>query len=303
MTRRAANPDGPDGGLVVDKPAGITSHDIVAMARRALTQSRIGHTGTLDPLATGVLPLLVGRATRLAQFLGADRKTYEATVRFGFATSTYDAQGTPVGAISAAPIDPAQVEAALITFRGDIRQAPPAVSAKHVGGKRAYELARADVAVALEPVDVTVHDLELLGYRGSEARVRVTASAGFYVRSLAHDLGQILGCGAHLTSLRRTRSGSFSLDGAVSAEMLATSPEVVRAHLRPMAALLPDLPIATVAPDGLDRLKHGRELAPAHLAGPVPAGPPHCRLVDSSGNLMAVGENRGGFLHPVVVLM
>jgi tRNA pseudouridine55 synthase len=164
-------------------------------------------------------------------------------------------------------------------------------------------LARADVAVALEPVDVTVHDLELLGYGGSEARVRVTASAGFYVRSLAHDLGQILGCGAHLTSLRRTRSGNFSLDGAVSAEMLATSPEVVRAHLRPMAALLPDLPIATVAPDGLDRLKHGRELAPAHLAGPVPAATPHCRLVDSSGILMAVGENRGGFLHPVVVLM
>jgi tRNA pseudouridine55 synthase len=303
MTRRAANPDGPDGGLVVDKPAGITSHDIVAMARRALNQSRIGHTGTLDPLATGVLPLLVGRATRLAQFLGADRKTYEATVRFGFATSTYDAQGTPVGAISDAPVDPAHVEAALITFRGDIRQVPPAVSAKHVGGKRAYELARAEVAVALEPVDVTVHELELLGCEGSETRLRVTASAGFYVRSLAHDLGQILGCGAHLTSLRRTRSGSFTLDGAVSAEVLATSPEAVRALLRPMAALLPDLPLATVAPDGLGRLKHGRELAPAHLAGPVPTTTRHCRLVDPDGILMAVGENRGGFLHPVVVLM
>jgi len=303
MTRRAANPDGPDGGLVVDKPAGITSHDIVAMARRALNQSRIGHTGTLDPLATGVLPLLVGRATRLAQFLGADRKTYEATVRFGFATSTYDAQGTPVGAISDASVDPARVEAALITFRGDIRQVPPAVSAKHVGGKRAYELARAEVAVALEPVDVTVHELEFLGCDGSEMRLRVTASAGFYVRSLAHDLGQVLGGGAHLTSLRRTLSGSFSLDGAVSAEMLATSPEAVRAHLRPMAALLPDLPLATVTADGLGRLKHGRELAPAHLAGPVPATTRHCRLVDPAGTLMAVGQSRGGFLHPVVVLM
>jgi tRNA pseudouridine55 synthase len=303
MTRRAANPDGPDGGLVVDKPAGITSHDIVAMARRALTQSRIGHTGTLDPLATGVLPLLVGRATRLAQFLGADRKTYEATVRFGFATSSYDAQGTPVGSITDAPVDPLHVEAALIAFRGDIRQVPPAVSAKHVGGKRAYELARAEVAVALEPVDVTVHELELLACEGSETRLRVTASAGFYVRSLAHDLGQLLGSGAHLTSLRRTRSGSFSLDGAVSAEMLATSPAAVRALLRPMAGLLPDLPLATVAPDGLDRLKHGRELAPAHLAGPVPTVTRHCRLVDPAGILVAVGENRGGFLHPVVVLM
>jgi tRNA pseudouridine55 synthase len=303
MTRRAASPDGPDGGLVVDKPTGITSHDIVAMARRALKQSRIGHTGTLDPLATGVLPLLVGRATRLAQFLGADRKTYEATVRFGFATSTCDAQGTPVGSISDAPADPVQVEAALITFRGDIRQVPPAVSAKHVGGKRAYELARAEVAVALEPVDVTVHELELLSCDGSEARLRVTASAGFYVRALAHDLGQILGCGAHLSSLRRTRSGAFSLEGAVSAEMLATSPEAVRAHIRPMAALLPDLPLATVAPDSLDRLKHGRELAPAHLAGPVPAIARHCRLVDPAGSLVAVGEIRAGFLHPVVVLM
>ena len=183
----------------------------------------------------------------------------------GFATSTYDAQGTPVGAISDAPVDPAHVEAALITFRGDIRQVPPAVSAKHVGGKRAYELARAEVAVALEPVDVTVHELELLGCDGSETRLRVTASAGFYVRSLAHDLGQFLGCGAHLTSLRRTRSGSFSLDGAVSAEMLATSPEAVRAHLRPMAALLPDLPLATVAA--------GRPGPPEARAG-AGAGPP-----------------------------
>jgi tRNA pseudouridine55 synthase len=303
MTRRAASPDGPDGGLVVDKPTGITSHDIVAMARRALKQSRIGHTGTLDPLATGVLPLLVGRATRLAQFLGADRKTYEATVRFGFATSSYDAQGTPVGSISDPAVDPLQVEAALIAFRGDIRQVPPAVSAKHVGGKRAYELARAEVAVALEPVGVTVHELEFLGCDGSEARLRVTASAGFYVRSLAHDLGQMLGSGAHLSSLRRTRSGAFSLDGAVSAEMLATSPEAVSAHIRPMAALLPDLPLATVAPDSLGRLQHGRELAPAHLAGPVPVTARHCRLVDPAGILVAVGEIRGGFLHPVVVLM
>lgn len=303
MTKRAASPDGPDGGLVVDKPSGITSHDIVAMARRILKQPRIGHAGTLDPLATGVLPLLVGRATRLAQFLGADRKTYEATVRFGFATSTYDAQGTPVGAIDDGAVDPARLEAALARFRGEIRQVPPAVSAKHVDGKRAYELARADVAVALEPVTVRVLELELLGCAATEARLRVTASAGFYVRSLAHDLGQALGCGAHLASLRRTRSGSFSLEGAVSAETLATSAEGTRASILPMASLLPDLPLATVTPEGLDRVQHGRELTPTHVTGPLPGAARHCRLADPAGALVAVGQTRGGFLHPVVVLM
>jgi tRNA pseudouridine55 synthase len=303
MTRRAASPDGPDGGLVVDKPSGITSHDIVAMARRALKQPRIGHTGTLDPLATGVLPLLIGRATRLAQFLGADQKTYEAAVRFGFATSTYDAQGTALGPASETRVDRAQLEAALAQFRGDIQQAPPAVSAKHVDGKRAYKLARADVAVALEPVTVTVHALELLACDGAEARLRVTASAGFYVRSLAHDLGRALGCGAHLTSLRRTRSGSFSLDGAVTAETLVRSPEAARAQMLPMVSLVPDLPIVAVSADGLGRLKHGRELTPSHVAGPLPGPAERCRLVDSAGALVAVGEIRGGFLHPLVVLM
>jgi tRNA pseudouridine55 synthase len=303
MKRRAASPDGPDGGLIVDKPSGITSHDIVAMARRALQQPRIGHTGTLDPLATGVLPLLVGRATRLAQFLGADRKTYEATVRFGFATSTYDAQGTPQGPISETAVNPSRLEAALVGFRGEIRQVPPAVSAKHVGGKRAYALARADVAVALEPVTVSVHELHLLDCDGAQARLRVTASAGFYVRSLAHDLGQTLGCGAHLTALRRTRSGAFGLDGAVSAETLATAPEAVRAHVHPMASLLPDVPPVTVTADGWSRLKHGRELTPSDVAGPFPAPGRRCRLVDAAGALLAVGEVRGGFLHPIVVLM
>jgi tRNA pseudouridine55 synthase len=303
MTKRRASPDGPDGGLVVDKPSGITSHDIVAMARRALKQPRIGHTGTLDPLATGVLPLLLGRATRLAQFLSADEKTYEATVRFGYATSTYDAQGAPIGSASEVFVDPARLEAELGAFRGQIQQAPPAVSAKHVDGKRAYDLARADVAVALEPVTVTVHQLELLACDRAEARLRVTASAGFYVRSLAHDLGRALGCGAHLRDLRRTRSGTFSLQGAVSAETLATSADAARAHVLPMAALVPELPLVAVSPDGVGRLRHGRELAAEHVTGPLPSTARRCRLVDPAGALLAVGEVRGGFLHPVVVLM
>jgi tRNA pseudouridine55 synthase len=303
MKKRAASPDGPDGGLVVDKPSGVTSHDIVAMARRSLKQPRIGHAGTLDPMATGVLALLVGRATRLAQFLGADQKTYEAVVRFGVATTTYDALGEAVGAPRDVLIDRASVESALGAFRGPISQVPPAMSAKHVGGKRAYELARKDVAVALEPVNVVVHELDLVACQGSEVRLRLTASAGFYVRSLAHDLGQALGCGGHLSGLRRTRSGSFGLDAALSAETLVTSPEAARAHVRPMAALLPDLPLVAVTPDGVERLRNGRELTPAHVEGPLPGSAGRCRLVDHGGALAAVGEVRGGFLHPVVVLM
>jgi tRNA pseudouridine55 synthase len=303
MKRRPASPEGPDGGLVVDKPSGITSHDIVAMARRALKQSRIGHTGTLDPLATGVLPLLVGRATRLAQFLGADIKSYEATVRFGSATTTYDAEGTPVGPVTGAPVDPDALSRALDRFRGEIRQVPPAVSAKRIGGQRAYELARADVAIALEPVAVTVHALRLLSCDGAEARLEVTCSAGFYVRSLAHDLGQALGTGAHLASLRRTRSGHFTLDGAVGAEMLATNFDAVRHAVRPMADLLPDLPAVLVSGEGLERLRHGRELTSAHVFGPMPEGSSRARLLDEAGRLLAVGQSRGVFLHPVVVLM
>jgi len=150
---------------------------------------------------------------------------------------------------------------------------------------------------------VTVHELELLACDRAEARLRVTASAGFYVRSLAHDLGRALGCGAHLCDLRRTRSGSFSLVAAVSAETLATSPEVARAHVLPMAALVPELPLVAVSPDGMGRLKHGRELSSGHVTGPLPGAARRCRLVDPSGALLAVGEVRGGFLHPVVVLM
>ena len=303
MKRRPASPDGPDGGLVVDKPSGITSHDIVAMARRALKQSRIGHTGTLDPLATGVLPLLVGRATRLAQFLAADIKSYDATVRFGSATTTYDTEGTPLGPVTDAPVDPDALAGALERFRGEILQVPPAVSAKRVGGRRAYDLARADVAVTLEPVPVTVHSLRVHSCDGPEARLEVTCSAGFYVRSLAHDLGQALGTGAHLVSLRRTRSGHFTLDGAVGAEVLATDPQAVRGALTPMADLLADLPPVVVSQEGVVRLRHGRELASTQVLAPVPLPGSRARLLDEAGRLLAVAEIRGVFLHPVVVLM
>jgi tRNA pseudouridine55 synthase len=301
--KRRMTPDGPDGWLVVDKPSGITSHDVVASARRALGQSRVGHTGTLDPLATGVLPLLVGRATRLARFLGSDVKTYEAVVRFGYATTTYDSAGTPLEPRREVTLDRDAVVAALARFLGPLEQVPPLVSAKRVGGRRAYELARADVAVELAPVAVEVHELELVACEGSEAHIRVTCSAGFYVRSLAHDLGQALGTGAHLASLRRIRSGEFRIEGALPFASLVAGTETAREALRPLAALLPGVPAVTATLEGQERLRHGRELTPAHVTGPAGHGDVLVRILGGDGGLLAVAERRGASLHPVVVLM
>src|SRR5262245_46632748 len=197
-----------NGVLVVDKPAGRTSHDVVALARRALGVSRIGHTGTLDPFATGVLPLVVGRATRLARFLSASDKTYVAGVRLGAASPTYDSEGVP--ASSAPPADAGigrdAVERELAPFSGPHPQTPPPFSAKKVGGVRAYRRARAHQPVELQPVTVTVSSLELEAFDGGRAVVRIVCSTGFYVRAFAHELGERLGCGAYLEALRRTRA-------------------------------------------------------------------------------------------------
>ncbi|MCA1561053.1 MAG: tRNA pseudouridine(55) synthase TruB [Acidobacteria bacterium] len=210
-----------NGVLVIDKPAGPTSHDVVARVRRATAIRRVGHTGTLDPLATGVLPLVLGRATRLARLLSEADKAYDAVVRLGTATDSYDAQGQAIATSrDAVPIDPASIargtiEAALDTFRGTYLQAPPPFSAKKIGGVRAYALARRREPVQPAAVTVSVHRLDLLGVEGTRVELRVVCSAGFYVRSLAHGLGAVLGCGAHLEALRRTRSGEFGLDAAV----------------------------------------------------------------------------------------
>jgi tRNA pseudouridine55 synthase len=206
-----------NGVLVVDKPLGPTSHDVVARARRALGTPRVGHTGTLDPQATGVLPLVVGKATRLAQFLSASVKEYDALVAFGRATDTYDAAGAVTEETGRQPSAEA-VEAALERFRGAFLQAPPAYSAKKVDGERAYARARRAEAVTPAPVAVTVERLELTGWDGDLVCLRVRASAGFYVRSLAHDLGAALGTGAHLAGLRRILAGAFTLDDAVPFE-------------------------------------------------------------------------------------
>ena len=303
MSRPRAVAGAPEGALVVDKPAGPTSHDVVAVARRVLGQPRIGHTGTLDPLATGVLPLLLGRATRLAQFLVSSDKTYLATIQFGQATSSYDAAGEPIGTWQPVALDPAAVEAALARFRGRQLQVPPAVSAKKVGGHRAYDLARREKPVELAAVEVDVTELTLLGCEGARADVRVTCSAGFYVRSLAHDLGAAMGVGAHLAGLRRERSGRFTLADSVGLDRLTAVPAESAALVCPMADLLPDWPALALSEDEVGRVGHGQALAVSDrpAGGSQTAG--RLRLIDGAGRLVALAEERAGFLHPVLVLV
>jgi tRNA pseudouridine55 synthase len=302
-----------DGVLVIDKPAGPTSHDVVAVARRALGGARVGHTGTLDPLATGVLPLVVGRATRLASFMTGADKEYIARIRFGIATATYDAEGLDAEARSAPATGLADsvVRRALEGFVGRYQQTPPPFSAKKIAGTPAYKLARHDAAVVIRPVDVTVTELELLSFAQDEAQVRLVCSSGFYVRSLAHDVGATLGCGAHLAGLRRTRAGEFSLSDAVTLDVVAAGAvDVVARCLVPLGRLLGRLPSVVVSASGAKRVGHGADLGPRDLEGPPAAqvmGPSTdavWRLVDTSGMLLALAERRaGGLLHPVVVLV
>ena len=311
------------GALLVDKPSGPTSHDVVAFTRRLLKTSRIGHTGTLDPLATGLLVLLVGAATRLARFLGADEKEYIADVRLGVATPTYDAASLTPGAPRAASgirhPTAAEIEAVLDAFRGTFMQMPPPFSAKKVAGVRAYESARRNDPVGLKAVPVMVRELEVLP--GSDAgrtsdrgdggllRLRVVASAGFYVRSLAHDIGQALGYGAHLEALRRIRAGRFRVDDAATLDELEGSGAGAAERLIPVNALLADLPPVTLTEDGLRRAANGNPLSPAHTAGASrssflsTAAVAYVRVLDPSGEVMAVAEPRpDGLLHPLVVL-
>ena len=307
-SRRRRHGDGEavrGGVLVVDKPPGPTSHDIVAVVRRAFRGAKVGHTGTLDPFATGVLPVVVGRATRLARYLAGADKEYDALVRLGRSTDTYDVTGrvvyeAPEGfAIPGA----AEISRALDGYRGSWLQTPPAYSAKLAGGVRAYEQARRGEAVVLTPVPVRVEAIELLALDGPLARIRLVVSAGFYVRALAQDLGERLGTGATLEGLRRVRSGPFGLDHAVTLDTVVTSGAGPR--LVPLEALLTEWPAAVVTPTGADWVAHGRAIGPAQCAAPL-AAPPGAliRFVGPDGSLLAVGETgAGGVLHPSVVLM
>lgn len=298
--------------LVVDKPAGPTSHDVVDRVRRELRVRRAGHTGTLDPFATGVLPVCVGRATRLARFLTEGEKAYRATVRLGFATTTDDATGEPLSAPRAVRVDAAAVDRACAELVGELQQVPPAYSAKRVEGERLYALARRGVAVERAAVSVTVLALNVVSASGDEVVLDVRCSAGTYVRALARDLGDALGTGGHLSALRRTASSGFTLADAVSWDQLS---ERGAEALRPLSALLPDLPAVRVGPEGAAAVRHGRDLDARLVLGDFFSVPPErVRVLDMAGQLLALAVPQGfdppaaglpsvPVLHPDIVLL
>jgi tRNA pseudouridine55 synthase len=319
-----------DGVLLLDKPSGPTSHDIVARVRRVTGERRIGHTGTLDPLASGLLVLVLGRATRLARFLSVDDKSYDAQIRLGIATDTYDALGAPTRSHAGPMPAREEIERALDAFRGTFLQQPPAYSAKKIGGQRSYRLARATrrtvpalpadpahpahPALPASPADpalpapasVTAHAIEMSGCDGDVVTLRVDCSSGFYVRSLAHDLGQRLGTGAHLTALRRTRVGGFALASALTLEHLERTPSAAAGALIPLPEMLVELASVTLTPEGVVRAVHGRDVGAGDMESQSPNAESRLlvRLLDQAGDLVALAAPVGhtALLHPFVVL-
>ena len=303
-----------DGVLVIAKPAGPTSHDVVALVRRLAATKRVGHGGTLDPFASGVLPLFLGRATRLVEYHLGDRKGYRATVCFGASSTTDDLEGELTPSAAPAP-SRAAVEAALAGFIGPISQRPPAYSAIKVAGRRAYAMARAGEHVELASREVTIHRLELLDWDGTDpdrpiAVVDVECSAGTYVRALARDLGEAVGGAAYLGALVRTASGPFRLDGAVSLdrarEAAAESAERLAALLLPVDAGLDELPELVVTDDEVRAIARGQFVRPkatdmTNLAAAGPNAP--IRIRDAAGRLVAIATLSDGRLAPDKVLV
>jgi tRNA pseudouridine55 synthase len=297
-----------DGALVIDKPRGRTSHDVVDAVRRLLGFRQVGHLGTLDPLATGVLVLLLGRATRFARFYAGRRKRYEAAFRFGFATDTYDADGVAAGPDAPPVLDRAQLERLAVDFIGRFSQMPPAFSAKKIRGRPAHELARKHREVELKAAEVEVFEFRLLEIAGPVARFAIECAAGTYIRSLAHEMGARLSCGAHLAEIARTAVGEFTLDRAVR---LSELEQAVRAGeserwILPLASLLPELPRVAVLPVVERRVRHGGRFqvslaqiqpgraqvlqgATAHLNAGEPS-PPRLRVFNQEDRLIAIAE-------------
>ncbi|MBZ5566077.1 MAG: tRNA pseudouridine(55) synthase TruB [Acidobacteriia bacterium] len=300
------------GVLIMDKPAGMTSHDVVAHVRRLLNIRQVGHFGTLDPFATGVLPVSVGKATRFAQFYLKSRKAYEGAIRFGFSTDTYDATGTPSSEVVPVTLDAAILEKIFREFTGRLMQAPPPFSAKRVGGVRAYELARQHKPVTLAPVEVEIYALELLSVDGDHVRFAVECSGGTYVRSLAHDVGLKVGCGAHLAGLRRTAVAEFAESRAVTLEKLQSAVQEgkVETCFVPLEALLPECPELVVRGREEVSVRHGHkfELAQAlrpgrgTAAGRLPAVT-LLKILNPERRLIAVARHvTGAVYHPDLVL-
>ncbi len=287
-----------DGVVVVDKPEGMTSHDVVNRMRRIAGMKKVGHLGTLDPMATGVLPLVLGRATRLAQFFSAGEKTYDARLQFGWSTDTYDREGER----TSEPVEPrftrVELDAVLARFRGSFLQIPPPFSAKKIAGTPAYRLARKGAPVDLQPVQVKVFELELLEFEGATARIRLRCSAGTYLRGIAHDVGRELGCGAFLTSLRRTASGEFTEDRAFTLEALM---DHLAEALIPAARVLPEFPNASVDKITAGQIRQGKDFRLSPFVDW--SGAKYVKAVSPEGDLIAIGEARLPHVyHPILVL-
>src|SRR5271170_5502769 len=288
-----------NGLLVLDKPAGMTSHDVVAIVRRATGEKSIGHLGTLDPMATGVLPLLLGKYTRLAQFFGQADKHYTGHIRFGFATDTFDSDGIP--AAEARPLTESleQLRALGRRFQGELDQLPPIFSAKKINGVAAHKLARAGVEVAIKPARITIHNFELTSLDGDTATFAMSVSAGGYVRSVAHELGQLAQCGAHLSSLRRTAAGALTLKQSITIDQLKKSSAVEIESLLPHPrTLLPEMPSVTVDDQLAGRLRNGMQVnLPDFSQAPL------IKVFTAPTELLAISRRIAGTLmQPIVVL-
>ena len=290
-----------NGVLIIDKPAGFTSHDVVARVRRIFKQKAVGHLGTLDPLATGVLPLVLGNMTRLAQFYLASEKSYEGVIRFGFATDTYDAEGEPIGDRSEPSLSVEQVRELAGKFRGVIEQMPPPFSAKKINGVPAYKLARKKKETPLKPVPVEIKEFEIIELDGAYASFRARVASGTYLRSVAHDIGKLAGCGAHLQSLRRTRVGEFQLKDAHTLEEIeraAQAGEAIRDLFIHPRTLLPSLPTVTANDDIVAKIRHGQAVNLPELSRAR-----EVKVFYGQRDLIAIATRIAGTLfHPKIVL-
>ena len=281
-----------DGMLIIDKPAGWTSHDVVAKIRGITRIKKIGHTGTLDPFATGTLPLVVGRATRLTGFFQASDKVYRGVMRFGFATNTYDVEGEPLGEDTNPDIDPVRLEEIFARWHGTIHQTPPPYSAKKVQGKPLYAYARKGIEIAAGAKEITIKSFKLLGVNRSSAEFELACAAGAYARGLAHDIGLEYGCGAHLEQLRRIRCGDFSIDEATP---LASpddpqsyyTAEYFFSRMIPINGLLPDIPSIVVSDGDKEKLLHGNDLNVLSTDWQTE----NYRILDADGDLVAIARN------------
>lgn len=292
-----------NGIVLIDKPAGCTSHDIVNRWRKLANTKRTGHLGTLDPMATGLLALVTGTATRLARFFEKEEKTYVAEISFGLVSDSYDADGEVKETGTAPPAEEAAIAAALESFQGRFWQTPPPISAKKIKGVPAYKLARKAMPVDLKPVEVEVSRLEIKSVSQQKACIVVTASSGTYVRSLAHDLGQRLGCGAILSKLRRVQFGSFTIDQAKTLEQLQDLASAGRLHeaVLPAAELLPHFPVEYVDATTEAHIRQGRDFRTSPFV--VRPGAPFVKALSHSGELIAIGELRvPNLYHPSTVL-